>query len=271
MDLRRFICWRLVLLLLFMPCGLRCMSVHILNEEPVYVIPGSSLDLKARVENGPLEEVSVVSWEREPESGFHPEKATLATCSGRGLKCAGTRPNVHVNMGQQETALQVNGYSSTDSGVYAVTVEDHTGAKTTAHCIVRTYEEVHHVSVSINASHSVLVCGEAWGTEPNFSWLHERVAITKNVGRVSKDGTTLFVTMTPFCGHFTCMVSNKLGYSSATYTAAPCETEARGTTAVVVCFVLLLLFGGVLTFLLWRRHKHANRGERLHEHLDDTI
>lgn len=80
-------------------------------------------------------------------------------------------------------------------------------------------EEVHHVSVSINVSHSLLVCGEAWGTEPHFSWLHERVAITKNVGQVSKDGTALLVTMVPLCGHFTCMVSNKRSYSSATYTA----------------------------------------------------
>lgn len=80
-------------------------------------------------------------------------------------------------------------------------------------------EAVHHVSVSINVSHSSLVCGEAWGTEPHFSWLHERAAIATAVGKVSKDGTTLSVTMTPICGHFTCMVSNKLGYSSATYTA----------------------------------------------------
>ncbi|MEQ2281103.1 hypothetical protein AMECASPLE_026924 [Ameca splendens] len=80
-------------------------------------------------------------------------------------------------------------------------------------------EAVHHVSVSINMYHSTLVCHEAWGTDPSFSWLHERAAITQQVGRVSKDGNTLFVTMTPICGHFTCMVGNKLGYSSATYTA----------------------------------------------------
>ncbi|XP_038566760.1 uncharacterized protein si:dkeyp-97a10.2 [Micropterus salmoides] len=270
MDLQCCLCWRVALLLL-MPCGLQCMSVHILNEEPVHVIPGSSLVLKARIEQGPLEEVSVVTWEREPETGIFPETVTLATCPGRSLKCAGTRPNVRVNMEQQETTLQINGYSSSDSGVYAVTVTDHTGAKITAHCIVRIYEEVHHVSVSINVSHSLLICSEAWGTDPHFSWFHERVAITKTVGKVSKDGKTLFVTMTPFCGHFTCRVSNKMSYSSATYTAAPCEKEGSGTTAAVVCLVLVLLFGGVLAFLLWRRHRHNNRGERLHEHLDDTI
>ena len=80
-------------------------------------------------------------------------------------------------------------------------------------------EEVHHVSVSINVSHSLLVCGEAWGTDPRFSWLHERAAITKSVGTVSKDGTILRVAMAPICGHFTCMVSNKRSHSSATYTA----------------------------------------------------
>lgn len=83
-------------------------------------------------------------------------------------------------------------------------------------------EAVHHVSVSINVSHSSLVCGEAWGTEPHFSWLYERVAITSAVGTVSKDGTTLYVTKSPFCGQFTCMVSNKMGHSTATYTAGEC-------------------------------------------------
>ncbi|XP_065813998.1 uncharacterized protein si:dkeyp-97a10.2 isoform X2 [Labrus bergylta] len=272
MDLQCFLSCRVALLLFLMPCGLRCISVHILNEEPMYVIPGSILVLNARIEQGPLEEILMVTWDREPESGVTPESETLATCPGSGSKCAGTTPNVHGSMQQQETTLQINGYSSMDSGVYAVTVTDHKGVKTTAHCIVRMYEAVHHVSVSINSSHSPsLVCGEAWGTDPHFSWLHERAAITQTVGTVSKDGTTLFVTMKPFCGHFTCMVSNKLGYSSATYTAEPCETKDRGTTAAVVCLVLLLLVGGVLAFLLWRRHRHNNRGERLHEHLDDAI
>lgn len=78
--------------------------------------------------------------------------------------------------------------------------------------------EVDHVSVMVNVSHSVLHCMEAWGTEPSFSWLHEKVAVTEKVGHVSADGATLIVSGT-FCGHFTCVVSNKLGHSSATYTA----------------------------------------------------
>lgn len=80
-------------------------------------------------------------------------------------------------------------------------------------------EAVHHVSVSINVSHSLLVCNEAWGTDPRFSWRHESADITKAVGKVSNNGTILIITISPLCGHFTCIVSNKLGHSSATYTA----------------------------------------------------
>lgn len=115
------------------------MSVHIIDEQPVHVIPGSSLVLRARIEPGPLDKVSMVTWEREPETGISPARVTLATCSGTGLKCAGTKPSVRVNTEQQETTLQINGYSRADSGVYAVTVTDHAGAETTAHCIVREY------------------------------------------------------------------------------------------------------------------------------------
>ncbi|XP_029360544.1 uncharacterized protein LOC115045151 isoform X2 [Echeneis naucrates] len=271
MDPESFLCCRVTLLLLLMPRGLQCMWVHILNEQPVHVIPGADLVLKARIEHGPLEEVSMVTWEREPETGPSPTRVTLATCPGKSFKCAGTRPNVRVNMEQQETTLQINGYGKADAGVYTVTVTDHTGAKIPAQCTVREYEAVHHVSVSINVSHSSLVCGEAWGTDPHFSWLHEKNSITKTVGKVSTDGTTLFVTMLPICGHFTCMVGNKLGYSSATYTAAPCETEGRGTTAAVVCLILLLLFGGALAFLLWWKRRHNYRRESLREPLDVSI
>lgn len=118
------------------------MSVHIINEEPVHVIPGSSLVLKSQIKPGPLEEVSAITWEYEPETGFNSRRATLASCPGRSLKCAGTRPNVHVSSEQQGTTLQINGYSRADSGVYTVTVTDHRGANTSRQCIVREYGTV---------------------------------------------------------------------------------------------------------------------------------
>lgn len=137
MDMK--LCPLLGSLLSLVPCGLHSMTVHILNEEPVHVIPGSNLVLKARIQHGPLEDISLVTWEREPETGVSPQRVTLATCPGRGNKCVSTKPNVRMDVEQQETTLQINGYAGGDSGVYAVTVTDHTGAKTTAHCIVRIY------------------------------------------------------------------------------------------------------------------------------------
>ncbi|XP_056142598.1 uncharacterized protein si:dkeyp-97a10.2 [Lampris incognitus] len=273
MDLKHFLRWRVAILLLLVPCGYECLSVRILNEEPVHVIPHSTLALQAHIEHGPLEEVSMITWERGPETGNPSGKETLATCSGKSLKCVGKTPNGHVSLEHQGSTLSLPEYSSADSGVYVVTVTDQMGAKTSAQCIVREYEAVHHVSVSVNVSHSTLVCGEAWGTDPGFTWLHERAAITAAVGRVSKDGKSLYVSTKPLCGHFTCVVQNKLGHTSATYTAEPCESEGKGTSAAVVCLViLLLLVGGALVFLLWRNHRqYSNRGERLHNYLVDNI
>lgn len=118
------------------------MSVHIINEEPVHVIPRSALLLKARVEHGPLEDITMVTWEREPETGVSPQRVTLAACPGRRYKCPGSRSNVQVSVDEQETTLQMIGYRAEDSGVYTVTITDHRGVKISAQCIVRTYGTV---------------------------------------------------------------------------------------------------------------------------------
>lgn len=115
------------------------MSVRIVNEEPVHVVPGSILLLQARIEHGPLEQISMVTWEREAETGINPEKVTLGMCSGRGLKCTGMRPKGRVTLEEQGATLKISGYTVADGGVYAVTITDQTGAKTTGHCIVREY------------------------------------------------------------------------------------------------------------------------------------
>lgn len=264
----------MALLLLLMSCSCKSLNVRILNEEPVHVIPDTNLLLRARIESVAREKLTVITWERETETGPTPNRVTLATCPGNSNSpCAGTKPNVLANVGEQETTLQISGYGPSDGGDYIVTVTPQNGNKTSARCIVREYEAVHHVSVSINVSHSMLVCTEAWGTEPNFSWFHNRVALTQTVGQVSQDGTTLRITQSPICGCFTCMVSNKLGYSTASYTAANCESQEdnnSGTIAAVVCVLLLGICGGLLGLLFWWRHRrNSNSRERLREHTDD--
>lgn len=120
------------------------MSVHILNEQLLYVMPSSNLVLKARINQGPLEEISSVIWERESESGVGPQKVTLVTCYGRNLDCVATRPNVRVSVSvkQQEMTLQISGYTIEDRGVYGVTLTDQRGTQSTSHCIVRMYGTV---------------------------------------------------------------------------------------------------------------------------------
>lgn len=121
------------------------MSVHIVNQEPVHVIPGTNLILKAQIQRGSQEEVSSVTWEREPETGVDPKMVTLATCPGRNssaARCLSMKSNAHANFEEKETTLVMDGYTSDDSGVYAVTVTDRQGAKTTGYCIVRLYGTV---------------------------------------------------------------------------------------------------------------------------------
>lgn len=115
------------------------MSVHILTEEPVHVIPGNLLVLQAQIEPGPLEEISMLTWEREPETGSTPGKVTLATCADKSLRCSGKGPEGRVSLDQQGATLKLKGYTREDSGVYSITVMDQTGVKTTAQCIVREY------------------------------------------------------------------------------------------------------------------------------------
>ncbi|KAJ8341038.1 hypothetical protein SKAU_G00333290 [Synaphobranchus kaupii] len=261
MDLRWYQCpiWIFCLLLVLYPGLCLCLSVQFPSEQPVYVIPKQSLVLEARIDLADREQVAVVTWERELEGRTNPGKVKVAEFPEKAS-------DPRITTEQQGATLRLRDFRHDDRGIYTVTVTSRAGPKSSAARTVREYEAVHHVSVAINVSHSLLLCGEAWGTDPHFSWLHEKVALTEEVGRVSADGTVLYLSAQP-CGHFTCIVSNSLGHSSATYTAEPCERQGGGGTAVGVAFlVILLICGGVLAFFVWRRHwKQKSRGERLRE------
>lgn len=272
MERLRFLSWRVAALLLMLPCLCQSLNVRILNEEPVHVIPGATLLLRARIEAAAWERLTLTTWERETETGSTPNRVTLATCPGRdNSTCTRAKSNVQAERGEQEATLQISGYAPSDGGDYIVTVTLQNGNKTRARCIVREYEAVHHVSVSINVSHSVLVCAEAWGTEPNYSWQHNRLELSHTVAEVSQDGTTLQVLQSPMCGRFTCRVSNKLGYATATYIAGACESreDHSGAIPAVVCVLLMLFCAGLLGLLLWwRRRRSVSGRERLHEHME---
>lgn len=121
------------------PYGLQGVSVHIINQEPVYVIPGNKLSLRARIVLSPEENISSVTWGRRDETGLDPREVLLATCPGRSIKCLNNKPNVLASFEEMDSTLQVDGFTGDYSGVYAVTVTDHKGAKTTGYCIIRMY------------------------------------------------------------------------------------------------------------------------------------
>jgi len=117
-------------------CGAHCMSVTILNADPSHVILGSSLVLRARIEHGPLETVTTVTWQREPETGDARGRKVLASCSPGGP--AGC-PAGHMTLDAQATSLRVDAFSADDGGIYSLAVTDQSGARTTVYCVVREY------------------------------------------------------------------------------------------------------------------------------------
>ncbi|KAB5532931.1 hypothetical protein PHYPO_G00125750 [Pangasianodon hypophthalmus] len=262
MDLGSQFFWASILLQAFVLPSCLCVSVRFPSQQTVYVVSGQNLVLQAEFELPQGDHITKVTWEHEVEGRRNSGKTTVAEYPA---KSSGGR----VTVDKGGSVMTLRNYQRTDNGVYTVTVRDQKGGQSSAHCTVHEYEAVHHVSVMVNVSHSSLHCMEAWGTEPVFRWLHEKAAVTEAVGRVSADGTSLYLN-TALCGHFTCMVSNKLGHSSATYTAVPCERESRGTAVAVVCLMFLLLLAGGLAFLLWRKRiSYSSRGERLREPDED--
>ncbi|KAF4102744.1 uncharacterized protein si:dkeyp-97a10.2 isoform X1 [Onychostoma macrolepis] len=241
----------------------QCLTVRFTNQQALYVIKGQDLILQAQIELLDSEHVVNVTWDHVAKTS-----GTSSTLAEFPHKVSDGR----VTLEQQGATLKIRDYQAADAGVYTVTVTDQSGQRQSAQRTVQEYLAVHHVSVMVNVSHSVLHCMEAWGTEPTFTWLQEKVVVTEKVGRVSADGTSLYVSGA-FCGHFTCIVSNKLGHSSATYTAEACESPNRSTTAVVVFLLLILtLVAACLAFILWRKHgRRFNRRERLRETYEEPL
>ncbi|KAL2084049.1 hypothetical protein ACEWY4_019567 [Coilia grayii] len=253
----------LMLALLSQPC--RCVSVHFLNPKPLYVAKGETLILRTEIDIRTKEAVPTVTWERLANGGGPQRRAMVAEYPGQSS-------NRRVIMEEQGAVLKIYKFEHGDAGVYVINVTDHTGYVASAQHIVEEYLPVYHVSVMVNVSHTSLHCKEAWGTEPLFTWLHDQAKVDSSLGQLSADNTTLYVKTPHFCGLFTCMVSNRLGYSSATYTSEPCGRKGHGGTAAVVCLFLLLIFAGVLLFLLWRRQRvYMTRGERLRESDDSPL
>ncbi|XP_062841570.1 uncharacterized protein si:dkeyp-97a10.2 [Trichomycterus rosablanca] len=265
MELKLWSSCLVLLLQAFVLPSCRGVSVRFSNQNTVYVVKGQNLFLEADIQLVAGDSITKVTWERQPE-GEKDSGKSRTTVAEYPAKTPGQRATVEKN----GCLLKLVNYQSADSGVYTITVTDQRGGQSSARRTVHEYEAVHHVSVMVNVSHDILHCTEAWGTEPVFRWLHEQEVVTEDVGRVSADGASLYL-KSKLCGHFTCVVSNKLGHSSDTYTADPCKRQNNGTTVIVVCLVLLLLLAGGLAFLFWRRRSFSNRRQRFWNSHEDAV
>ncbi|XP_028833209.1 uncharacterized protein LOC114788633 isoform X2 [Denticeps clupeoides] len=262
--------WTVCLLQTLLALQCHAALVRFFSEDPLYGIPGKTLILQARIEAIPGLPEPTVAWELNPVDKKN-WKVKVAEYPGKSS-------NERMIVENKGATVRITKFHKEDCGIYTVSVTDPTGVMTSS-LTVKEYVAVHHVSVTVNISHSSLHCKEAWGTEPVFRWLHDNKVVKESLGSVSKDGTELYLTST-LCGHFTCVVSNKLGENSDTYSAELCESKGKAGTTAVIC-LFFLICAGTLAVLLWRyqtlimiqskglnerhRRRRHSRGERLRE------
>ncbi|XP_045072439.1 uncharacterized protein LOC121558153, partial [Coregonus clupeaformis] len=138
MRLQHCLSWSLsLLLLLLLSCRYQCVSVHFQTLQPVNVLPAGRLVLQVQIDRGPKENISMITWEREPENAKppgNPGKVTLITFPGQERRLDG-----RLSVEQQGAILKLEGFGVADSGVYIVTVTDQAGVKTSAQYIVKEY------------------------------------------------------------------------------------------------------------------------------------
>nr|XP_023668782.1 T-lymphocyte surface antigen Ly-9-like [Paramormyrops kingsleyae] len=249
--------WTKLLLLALLSPQCLCLTVYIQTRQPLHVIPGSSLVLKAQISKKTGEQMTKVMWERDAENRAGLAKVLVAVFPGQNAD-----PRMSVDDGG--ATLIVKDFRVEDCGVYTISVMNQTNVLHSASCLVREYKAVSQVSTSINTSHPSLHC-EASGTDPHFSWLHEEQTVPREMGYLSADSRMLYLSSEP-CGHFTCVVSNSIGKDSASFMAEPCKRHRSSTPAVTISLTVLLSSVGIFTYYMWRRRSRLSiRAERLHE------
>ncbi|XP_048882884.1 T-lymphocyte surface antigen Ly-9 isoform X2 [Brienomyrus brachyistius] len=248
--------WTEVLLLALLSPQCLCLTVYIQTRQPLHVIPGSSLVLKAQISKKTGEQITKVMWERDAENRAGLAKVRVAEFPGQNAD-----PRMSVDDGG--ATLTVKDFREEDCGVYTISVMNQTNELHNASCLVREYT-VSQVSTSINMSHPSLHC-EALGTDLHFDWLHEEQTVPHELGYLSADNRVLYLSSGP-CGHFTCVVSNSIGKDSASFMAESCRRQGSSTLAVTISLTVLLICVGIFTYYMWRRRSRlSNRAERLHE------
>lgn len=108
-----------------MPHLHQCLSVHFQNKGLLYVALGRDLVLQTQFQITPTEKIIMVIWDRQTEKG-----------QGQ-VRLANHQDAPGNPLDQKEASFRVENISSSDYGMYTITVTDQMGNEQSANILVR--------------------------------------------------------------------------------------------------------------------------------------
>ncbi|XP_041757728.1 uncharacterized protein LOC121585454 isoform X1 [Coregonus clupeaformis] len=195
METRHILVCRICLILALLLHPHQCLSVYFQNQGLLYVALGRDLVLLTQFQITPTEKIIIVTWDRETEKG-------------QGQVRLANHQDAPGNPLDQKGALfRVANISSSNYGVYTITVTDQMGNEESAKILVR--ESVAAPVASLSLQCEVANDRAQWDS-PVFSWLVDGVEASNQTANLSTDGRRLYVS--GMKGHnYTCVVNSSLG------------------------------------------------------------
>ncbi|XP_071253874.1 uncharacterized protein [Salvelinus alpinus] len=225
METQHILVWRICLILALLPHPHQCLSVHFQNKGLLYVAPGRDLVLRAQFQITPTEKIIMVIWDRQTEKG-----------QGQ-VRLADHQEAPGNPLDQKGALFRVENISSSNYGVYTITVTDQMGNEQSANILVREIVAAPVASLSLQCE---VANDRAQWDSPVFSWLVDGVELSNQTANLSADGRRLYVS--GMKGHnYTCVVNSSLG-TSVTYYVTDSPTPSQGNQSwKTLCGVLLVI------------------------------
>ncbi|XP_014055991.1 uncharacterized protein [Salmo salar] len=239
METQHILVWRICLILALLPHPHQCLSVHFQNKGLLYVAPGRELVLQTQFQITPTEKIIMVIWDRQTEKG-----------QGQ-VRLANHQDAPGNPLDQKEASFRVENISSSDYGMYTITVTDQMGNEQSANILVREIVAAPVASLSLQCE---VANDRAQWDSPVFSWLVDGVELSNQTDNLSADGRRLYVS--GMKGHnYTCVVNSSLG-TSVTYYVTDSPTPSQSIQSCnTLCGVLLGFIIAILItcgYLYWK-------------------
>ncbi|KAJ8405001.1 hypothetical protein AAFF_G00329220 [Aldrovandia affinis] len=230
-------------LLALCTCQCFCLTVRFQNQQPLHVALGRTLVLEARIDRGPEEKVSLLTWERETEG------------QGKVRVFPVTPENPRVSTDQQGAKLRVTDFRKEDCGIYIITVMDQRGIQDVASRAVKESELAPEATIPLHCE--VSYDSEQWDT-PEFVWLVDGVAVSNQTANLSADGSKLYPSGE--CVHkYTCIANSSLGTSIAHFNtgceANPNDQRPRCMVPWLITAMVIVVASGALVI----QHKRMSK------------